>query len=217
MLKLCGFSVSNYFNKVKFALYEKEVTFEEELAYPAQTDTFLKDSPIGKVPFLRTDRGNLSESQVIVEYIEEVYPQPPLFPADAYDRARCRELIEHIELHLELPVRRLYAEAFFGGKVSDATKAEVETAVPKGLRSLGQLARFAPFIAGESFTHADCAAWVHLPLIGQTTKKIFGRDMVAEMLPAAAGYLQRIGSRPHAIKLAADRDAAMTAFFASKK
>ena len=50
MLKLCGFAVSNYYNKVKIALLEKGVPFEEELVYTSQKDEMLKRSPMGKVP-----------------------------------------------------------------------------------------------------------------------------------------------------------------------
>lgn len=217
MLKLCGFSVSNYYNKVKLALLEKGVPFEEETLYPSQDEALKKDSPMGKVPFLRTPRGVLSESQVLIEYIEEVHPETPLYPADTFARAKCRELITHIELHLELPARRLYAEAFFGGSVSDETKQEVDKLLTKGLKSLAHLARFEPFIAGKEFTHADCAAWVHLPLVAQATKKIYGRDFLDELLPSAKAYLKLISERPMAQKVNADRKAASEAFMAKSK
>jgi glutathione S-transferase len=217
MLKLCGFAVSNYYNKVKLSLLEKGVPFEEELAYPSQKEEFRKDSPMGKVPFLRTGRGVLTESQVLTEYIEDMYPEPALYPKDPFERARCRELIEHIELHIELPARRLYAEAFFGGKASDETRQEVEKLLEKGLRSLAHLAHFSPYIAGAAFTHADCAAFVHLPLASQTTKKIYGRDLVEEFLPAAKAYLKMVGERPQAQRVNADRKAAYEAYAASKK
>jgi glutathione S-transferase len=216
MLKLCGFAVSNYYNKVKLSLLEKGIPFEEELAYPSQKEEFRKDSPMGKVPFLRTDRGVLTESQVLTEYIEDRFPEPPLYPKDPYDRARCRELIKHIELHIELPARRLYYEVFFGGSVSDETKKEVEQQLERGVRSLTHLARFEPFIAGKDFTHADCAAFVHLPLLGQATKKAYGRDFVEEYLPQAKPYLKMIGERPHAQKVNADRKAAFEAYAAAK-
>lgn len=216
MLKLCGFSVSNYYNKVKLALLEKAVPFEEEIAVPSQDVEFRRDSPMGKVPFLRTARGVLTESQVLTEYIEDAYPAHPLYPVDPFERARNRELIEHIELHLELPARRLYPEAFFGGKVSDETKADAEKLLRKGLRSLAHLARFSPYIAGDAFTHADCAAWVHLPLVSQATKKIYGSDFLAELLPAARDYLRLVGERPTAQRVNADRKAGMEAFMAAK-
>ena len=216
MLKLCGFAVSNYYNKVKLSLLEKGVPFEEELAYPSQKEEFRKDSPMGKVPFLRTDRGVLTESQVLTEYIEDRFPEPPLYPKDAFERARIRELIEHIELHVELPARRLYYEVFFGGSVSDETKKEVEQQLERGVRSLTHLARFEPFIAGKDFTHADCAAFVHLPLISMVTKKAYGRDFIDEFLPEAKAYLKLVGERPHAQKVNADRKAAQDAYAAAK-
>ena len=48
MLQLCGFSASNYYNKVKLALLEKGVAFDEELAWLGETDAAA--SPLGKVP-----------------------------------------------------------------------------------------------------------------------------------------------------------------------
>lgn len=216
-ITLCGFAVSNYYNKVKLSLLEKGVPFSEAVVYPSQSEEMLSESPMGKVPFLRTAKGVLSESQVLTEFIEDCWPEPPLYPRDLYARARCRELIEHVELHVELPARRLYKEAFFGGTVSDETKAEIAPLLEKGLRSFGRLARFAPFIGGEAFTHADCAAWVHLPLVSQCTRKIYGRDFLDEFLPQARAYLTAMGERPHARKVNDDRKAAMDAYMAKLK
>jgi glutathione S-transferase len=216
-ITLCGFAVSNYYNKVKLSLLEKGIAFSEALVFPSQSEELLSESPMGKVPFLRTPKGVLSESQVLTEFIEDSWPEPPLYPRDLYARARCRELIEHVELHLELPARRLYKEAFFGGTVSDETKAEIAPLLEKGLRSFSRLARFSPFIGGDSFTHADCAAWVHLPLVSQCTRKIYGRDFLDELLPQAKAYLKLISERPHAQKVNEDRKTAMEAYMAKAK
>jgi len=216
-ITLCGFAVSNYYNKVKLSLLEKGIPFTEALVFTSQSEEMLRESPMGKVPFMRTVKGVLSESQVLTEFIEDSWPEPPLYPREPYARARCRELIEHIELHLELPARRLYGEAFFGGTVSEETKQEVAPLLEKGLRSLTRLARFAPFIAGAEFTHADCAAWVHLPLVSQSTRKIYGRGFIEEMLPQAKAYLKLIGERPHAQKVNDDRKTAMEAFMSRSK
>ena len=216
-ITLCGFAVSNYYNKVKLSLLEKGVAFDEALVYPSQREEMLAESSMGKVPFLRTPQGVLTESQVLTEYIEDCWPDPPLYPRDPFARARCRELIEHIELHLELPARRLYPEAFFGGKVSDETKADVLPILEKGLRSLARLARFSPYIAGDALTHADCAAWVHLPLVSQVTRRIYDRDLLDELLPQARNYLKEIGERPHAQRVAADRKAATEAYMAKAR
>ena len=216
-ITLCGFAVSNYYNKVKLSLLEKGILFSEAVVYPSQNEEILSESPMGKVPFLRTPKGVLSESQVLTEFIEDNWPEPPLYPRDPYARARCRELIEHVELHVELVARRLYKEAFFGGTVSEETKAEVAPLLEKGLRSYARLARFAPFIGGDAFTHSDCAAWVHLPLISQCTRKIYGRDFLDELLPQAKAYLKLISERPHAQKVNEDRKTAMEAYMAKAR
>ena len=102
MLKLCGFPISNYFNKARIAMLEKGLPFELDPACrPSQEEAFLARSPMGKVPFLEMDGGaQLSESQVICEDLEDVYPQKPLYPRDALERARVRELITIMELHM---------------------------------------------------------------------------------------------------------------------
>ena len=69
MLTLCGFAGSNYYNKVKFALLEKNVAFTEELVWVGQTDRAC--SPLGKVPYIKTPQGSLCESAVIMEFIED--------------------------------------------------------------------------------------------------------------------------------------------------
>ena len=72
MFVLCGFSLSNYYNKVKLALLEKGVAFTEELVPTGKkSELVLEASPLGKVPFIRTEHGTLCESQVIMDYIEE--------------------------------------------------------------------------------------------------------------------------------------------------
>lgn len=216
MIRLCGFPASNYHNKVKLALLEKGVAFEEVIVYPSQRDEVLAESPMGKVPYLRVAAGTLAESQAIVEYLEDVHPQPPLYPSDPFARAKVRELIEMIELHLELPARRLYPEAFFGAKVSDETKRTVEELLMRGLRAFDRLARFEPFVAGNAFTHADCAAIVHLPLVAGATKLIYGADMVAASVPGAGEYLKAMAERPHVRAVNAARKAGLEAFMAAR-
>jgi glutathione S-transferase len=133
MLKLCGFRISNYHNKVRLALLEKGVPHEEDPGcLPSQKDDWVGRSPMGKVPILEVDGTTLSESEVICEYLEDAFPQKPLLPKDPIARARVRELITHLELHMELVARRLYGAVFFGGKVSDETREQVQKDLAKG-------------------------------------------------------------------------------------
>lgn len=201
MLTLCGFAASNYYNKVKLALLEKGIAFEEELAWVGETDR--SASPLGKVPYLKTEHGAISESTVVLEYIEDQFPAQPLMPADAFQKAKVRELLRYIELHLELVARNLYPEAFFGGKVSDSAKEKTGQQLEKNVAAFAQLTKFSPFIAGEQFTLADCAAVVHLPLVSSATKIIYGRDFLADL--PVRDYLKRLGERPTVQRVNDDR------------
>jgi glutathione S-transferase len=213
MLRLCGFPISNYFNKARIALLEKGVPFDLDPACrPSQDDAFLARSPMGKVPFLEMDGGaQLSESQVICEYLEDVYPQKPLYPRDALERARVRELITIMELHMELVARRLYPHAFFGrGPASEDLKQAVEKELAKGVRAFRMRAKFDPYVAGAELTLADCAAFVHLPLVSLATKVVYGQDML-ESMPQIRGYLRMVGERPAFRTVNEDRKAAAAA------
>ena len=57
MINLCGFAVSNYYNKTKLVLLEKEIAFTEEEVFPSQTEALLNRSPLGKIPFIETEYG----------------------------------------------------------------------------------------------------------------------------------------------------------------
>ena len=185
MLKLSGFHVSNYHNKVRLALLEKGIAFDEDAnSRPSQKDEWLARSPVGKVPIIEVNGAAVAESQVICEYLEDAYPQVPLYPKDPLARAKVRELITVIELHMELVARRLYGEVFFGGKVSEETKMEVERDLAQGVRAFSKLAKFDPYIAGKEFTLADCAAFVSLPLISMSTKMTFGKPNLMLVAPA---------------------------------
>ena len=213
MLTLCGFSASNYYNKVKLALFEKGVPFQEQLAWVGQTD--LTASPLGKVPYLLTPEGPLCESAVIADYIEAAYPTPALVPAQAFAAAKVRELITFMELHLELVARNLYPQAFFGGTVSEAAREKVGIQLEKNIAAFAKLASFAPYVAGDSFSMADCAAIVHLPLVSSATKAIYGRDYLAEL--PVRDYLARMAERPHVQRINADRKTNTAEMLARRK
>ncbi len=213
MLKLCGFAASNYHNKVKFALLEKGVPFEEEIAWVGETDPAA--SPLGKVPYLKTENGVMCESAVMLEYIEQRYPQNPLLPSDPFAASKVRELALFLDLHLELVARNLYPEAFFGGKVSDSVKEKVGAQLEKNVAAFAKLVKFAPFVAGDTLSLADCAAVTHLPLVSSATKIIYGKDVLAD-LPARE-YLKMMGERPHMQTINADRKANLALMMARSK
>jgi glutathione S-transferase len=207
-IQLCGFSLSNYYNKVKFALLEKGIPFDEVLVMTHSHDEeVLNATPLGKVPFIRTPQGALCESQVILDYLEATYPAPALLPTDAFDAAKVRELIQFIDLHLELVARELYPQSFFGGQVSEGTQKRAKKLLTANIAGFKRLAKFGPYVAGDTFSAADCAAFVSLPLVAMASKIVLGEDLLAAGGIDWKPYVKLIGERPAAQKVAADRKA----------
>ncbi len=210
MIKVCGFRLSNYHNKVLIALYEKGIPFEEDCGVkPSQEPAYLALSPMGKVPYAEVDGARLCESEVILEYLEDAYPQKPLLPKDPLARAKVRELITVIELHIELVARRLYG-VLFGHEVSEGTRQAAQKDLAKGIRAFKALAKFDPFVAGGEFTLADCAAAVHLPLISLATRSVYGKDALEEIAQIRP-YLKMLGERASVAKVNAGRKEATEA------
>lgn len=212
MITLCGFALSNYYNVVKMALLEKGAPFTEEMVKPRSSDpAVLAISPLGKIPFIKTPQGGMCESKAILEYVEAAYPQPALIPSDAFAAGKVHELMIYIDLHLELVARELYGQAFFGGTTSEDTKARVQKALQRNIEGLKHLLKLSPYAAGDVFTMADVVAFNNLPLVGMATRAVYGEDMLTAAGIDYKPYIKRIGERPSAQKVVADRKASGSA------
>jgi glutathione S-transferase len=208
MITLCGSTISNYYNKVKLALLEKGIPFtEEKIGSGKKDEAVLSASPMGKVPFIRTAQGAMCESQVILDYLEAAHPQPALIPADPWQAAKVRELITFIDAYLEMTARQLYPKAFFGGELSEANAGRIRTQLEKEIAAFKRLAKFSPYVAGDTFTMADCAAWANLPLVSMATKAVYGQDLLAAGGIDLKAYTKVIDERASAQKVKADRKA----------
>ncbi|MFT0865440.1 glutathione S-transferase [Pseudomonas sp. CAM1A] len=211
MLKLHGFAVSNYYNMVKLALLEKGVPFEEVPFFGGQLPQALAISPRGKVPVLQTEHGFISETGVILDYIEQTQSGKALLPADAFGQAKVRELLREIELYIELPARTCYAEAFFGAAVEPLIKERARADLLAGFATLKRNGKFAPYVAGEQLTIADLMFCFSVDLACAVGKKVLNVDFLADF-PEAKALLQLLGENPHMARIVADKDAAMPAF-----
>ncbi len=217
MLKLHGFSSSNYYNIVKLALLEKGAPFEEALVYTGAGERYrgdyLDQSPLGKVPCLQTEEGFLSESRCIIDYLERRIPDPPLYPGSAFATAKLLELTQLINLYLELPARRVLPNYFRGKPAPNNIANDVRTTVEKGARGLAHLARFDAYVCGERFSAADIAAVIHVPVVRNVTQRVLGCDPLAEV-PGLLPYLERMEQRPAVRRIRADQRADAPGFAA---
>ena len=209
MLKLHGFLGSSYYNMVKLGLLEKRLPFEEvSLTLGASgrlehEEGYLGMSPMGKVPCLETEQGFLSETNVILDYLEERGEGPSFYPADAFARAKVRELMKCLELYIELPARRLYGE-FFERPASDEEKGLVKGLLEDGFAALVRLGHFTPYLAGEEITYADFYGLYSLTSATRTAKAIYGWDAF-NTVPGVRDLLTRVGQRPTAQRIKAEQ------------
>src|SRR6266705_4656762 len=99
MLTLYDAERCPYCARVRIVLAEKDVEYETvEIDLDDRPAWLYEKNPLGKVPVLEEDEGLvLPESVVIMEYLEERYPDPPLWPADAAERALARLLVERFD------------------------------------------------------------------------------------------------------------------------
>jgi glutathione S-transferase len=210
MLTLHGLNISNYYNKVKLALLEKGVPFaEKHVKTHSKDEAVLSASPLGKIPFITTEKGGLCESQAILEWIEATYPQPPLLPADPYAAAKVRELVTFIDWHLEITARQLYGAAFFGAApLSEGKLERIRKQLEDNIGAFKRLAKFSPYVAGDTFTMADCSAFNSLPLIGMATKSAFGEDLLVAGGVDYKPYIKLVSGRPSAQRVVEDRKVA---------
>lgn len=207
MIKLHGFSSSNYYNVPKLALLEKGIAFEEVVSYtgvgPKYKPEYLEKSPMGKVPALETSEGYVSESRAILEYIERAYPQHSLLPATPFGIAKVQELSQFIELYFELVARRLIPNLIAGTEPDSAVLKDVENSLNKAAAALTKLSTFEQFAYGDQFTLADIAATLNLPIVRSVGKKFLGKDPLSEV-PGLDAYCMRMEERPHVKKIRAD-------------
>ena len=205
-IKLYGMPLSNYYNMVKTVLIEKGMDFEEVLVKPNSEENYLAKSPMGKVPCIETEQGFLSETTVILNYLDALGEGPSFYPADPFRRAKVEELIHHIEKDIELPARRLYGEVFFGQPSDENLRQEVKAKLEKGFEALARLAKFDPYIAGNEISYADFFFRFSANLATVVAKKALDWDAFNE-LPNVKPLIELMDERESVKKAMADQAA----------
>jgi glutathione S-transferase len=130
-----GSYVSPFVRKVLACLELKQVDYRIDPIVPFfGNDAFAALSPLRRVPVLVDDRVTLSDSTVIVQYLEERYPERyPLYPADVADRARARWLEEYADTRL--------ADVIIWGVFNKAVLEPGIWGKPRDIEGIGRVVR----------------------------------------------------------------------------
>jgi maleylacetoacetate isomerase len=125
-------------------------------------EPFASISATRLVPLLKDDERLLTQSMAIIEYLDEVHPEPPLLPGDAYARARIRALAQDVACEIH-PMNNLRVLRYLVRelKVSEDDKNRwyrhwVETGLEAVERQLAGGASGARYCVGDTPTLADC-------------------------------------------------------------
>jgi glutathione S-transferase len=169
-----------YCARVRIVLAEKGIEFDTvEIDLSDRPGWLYEKNPVGRVPVIEEDEGApLPESAVIMEFLEERYPEPPLLPPDPRDRAAVRLLIfrDHDLTGPYYALRR----------GEDGAREELDEVLGRFDARLGEQ----PYLGGSEYGLADIALvpWV-----------LRARDMLGVELdgfPSLADWLARLEQRP---------------------
>lgn len=163
MIILYGLPVSTYTAKLRLALHWRGIAYEErEPDGGYRSQAWRQKVPMGTIPAIEHEGFFLSESEAILEYLEEVFPQRRLLPEDAQHRAQVRMLARLHDLHVEPRVRALFP-LLRQSELRPQLPALL-AALQDKLERLGEAVRPGPYMAGPAPSLADCGFAVSLPL-----------------------------------------------------
>ncbi len=168
-----------YCARARIVLAEKAVEFEVvEIDLSDRPAWIYEKNPAGKVPVLEEDGRPLPESAVVMEFLEERYPEPPLLPSDPADRAAVRLLVFR---------DRELTDPYYAFRRGETGARE---ALDSALAGLDAVLAERPYLGGDEYGLADIA---YVPWL------LRARDMLDVELagfPSLAAWLARLEERP---------------------
>lgn len=198
-----GNQVSAFVAKARIALDFKGLTYREAPApggYGAPEYRAL--IPAGSIPGLMIDGKPLHDSNAIIEFLEEVWPEPPLFPKSAYERALTRALLGFHDTKLEPAASAMFPLIKRDWRREPDLVVAGLDRIEAAVARLGSLVTRAPFHLGEAPTIADFSYPVTLQMIRMLTAE-FGREITPPPAIAAwAGAAAEIPAAARSLRIA---------------
>lgn len=214
-MKLYSANLSPYASRARLAIYAKGLPVE--IAYPPggglKSPEYLAINPLGKVPCLETASGEgTPESLVILEYLEDLYPEPSLLKGSPEQRARIRLIARIADLYVMGAAHALFAQ------LNPATRdpATLEGQLDKLAQGLSWVECYLEetgYAAGADFSLADCVlvpCLIWVPIMAR-----LGRPELATANPKLAAYTERVKAHPAVAKVWAEMDKAIAHYQAT--
>lgn len=209
MIQLYEHPLSPYAQKVKIALRHKGMEFRlvrpEGIGSGAAADDFAAGNPRREVPLLVDGDCRIFDSTIMLDYVEEVRPDPALMPESPAERARVRMIEEVMDTHLEAINWGLGEIRYFRraeGERAEALRARAATQLDGLFRWLGDRLGDAEWMTGPRFGRADLAVVPFLNASG-------GFGFPPPRGSALAAWLERVNTVPAVAETAAEAEASI--------
>lgn len=202
-MKLYSGDLSPYSARVRMQIYAKGIT-DIVLERPATfgMPAFRKDNPIGRIPVLDIDGDLMPESEVIAEYLEEIYPEPRMLGATPRETAHIRTLARVGDIYLMNNMFMLAGQSYAQTR-NEGVVDLLAGQVLRNIKALDRIIGTDGFACCGRLTMADCALVPALFLI-ENTLPAAGRANPIPDHASVAAYWAAIQTNEHAAKTLAE-------------
>jgi len=195
MIRFCALPLSGYCSKVRIVLRIKRIPYEESEPHGGHysSDSYRQQMPPGSIPAIQDGELKLFDSEAIVEYLEDVYPEIPMRAAEPARRAKQRALAQFHNTKLEPSVRTLFP--IVKTPVDQREQGNIKLALDTfniAVDRLNNIIDPRPFIGGSSPCLADCGYPATLRM-GQDIFSVLGvsikiPDKIADWIAALESH-----------------------------
>lgn len=198
-MKLYSGDLSPYSARVRMQIYAKGITdIPFELPAGFGTPAFRKTNPIGRIPVLDIDGDLMPESEVIAEYLEEIYPTPSMLGSTPRETARIRTLARIGDVYIMNNMFMLSGQTYIQPR-NDGTIDLLAGQVIRNVKALDAMIGEDGFACCGRLTMADCALVPGLFLVENVLPAARKPDPIAAN-PKVAAYWQAIQKNEHAAR-----------------
>jgi len=198
-IRVFGIPGSPFLRSVEIALTEKRIDYQLQSVQPGEhkEPEYLARHPFGRIPAFEHDGFAIYETQAIIRYLDDVFPDPPLTPADPKARARMNQVIGIIEWYFfpkaaaPIGFQRIIGPRLLGIPSDDSIVAEAMPTARLCVTELDRLLGDKRYLTGEQFTIADIMLGAQLDLFSECAE---GRELISgtRLQP----WLERMRARP---------------------
>jgi glutathione S-transferase len=194
-----GIPGSPFLRSVEITLKEKGVDYQFHPLVPGEhkQPEYLSRHPFGRIPAFEQDGFRLYETQAIIRYLDETFPNPPLTPGDPEGRARMNQIIGIIECYFfpkaaaPIAFNRIIGPKLLGLATDEAAIADAMPIARTCFAELNRLLGGQAYLTGERVSLADIMLGAQLDLLSDTPE---GAELISGT--GLVPWLERMRSRP---------------------